>query len=254
MRRGGTWLALAGAVLALAACGGNGGDAAPDEPGLPPGLAERLAKESEAVADKLDAGDQCGAAQQADVLEDAVEQAIAEGNIPDPFQAELTAAAKKLQNEVNCPQPAPPPGKRDCEELEGQKNPSRPRRKRPKGRGEASSTSRSRSSTGAQGVQRATGTARAKTARETNERRDARRRPLWVRGTLGQGGMAAVYLAHDPSSTARSRSRCSPSICRATRPSVSASSAKRAWRRGSRTEHRGCTSTTRARRRAGRSS
>ena len=122
MRRGGTWLALAGAVLALAACGGPGGEAAPDEPGLPPGLAERLAKESEAVADKLDAGDQCGAAQQADVLEDAVEQAIAEGNIPDPFQAELTAAAKKLQNDVNCPQAAPPPAEEvDCEELEGQK-------------------------------------------------------------------------------------------------------------------------------------
>jgi hypothetical protein len=121
MRRGGTWLALAGAVLALAARGGNGGDAAPDEPGLPPGLAERLAKESEAVADKLDAGDQCGAAEQADVLEDAVEQAIAEGNVPDPFQAELTAAAKKLQNDVNCPQQPPPAPEVDCEELEGEK-------------------------------------------------------------------------------------------------------------------------------------
>jgi hypothetical protein len=121
MRRGGTWLALAGAVLALAACGGNGGDAAPEEPGLPPGLAERLAKESEAVADKLDAGDQCGAAQQADVLEDAVEQAIAEGKVPDVFQAELTAAAQKLQSDVNCPQQPPPAPEVDCEELEEQK-------------------------------------------------------------------------------------------------------------------------------------
>jgi hypothetical protein len=122
MRRGGTWLALTGAVLALAACGGNGGDAAPDEPGLPSGLAERLAKESEAVADKLDAGDQCGAAEQADVVEDAVEQAIAEGNVPDPFQAELTAAAKKLQNDVNCPQQPPPAPEVDCEGLEEQKH------------------------------------------------------------------------------------------------------------------------------------
>ena len=122
MRRGGTWLALAGALLALAACGGNGGDAAPQEPGLPSGLAERLAKESEAVADKLDAGDQCGAAEQADVLEDAVERAIAEGKVPDVFQAELTAAAKKLQSDVNCPQPPPPPPpEADCEGLEEQK-------------------------------------------------------------------------------------------------------------------------------------
>ena len=112
---------MAGAVLALAACGGNGGDAPPEEQGLPPGLAERLAKESEDVADKLDAGDQCGAAEQADVLEDAVEQAIAEGKVPEAFQAELTAAAKKLQNDVNCPQQPPPAPEADCEELEEQK-------------------------------------------------------------------------------------------------------------------------------------
>jgi chromosome segregation ATPase len=119
MRRGGTWLALAGAVLALAACGG-GGDARPEEPTLPRGLAERLAQESEGIADQLEAGDQCGAAEQADVLEDAVEQAIADGDVPDAFQAELTATARKLQNDVNCPQPEPPPAP-DCDALEEEK-------------------------------------------------------------------------------------------------------------------------------------
>lgn len=119
MRRGGTWLAVVGAVLVLAACGG-GGDARPEEPGLPRALAERLASESEAIADKLDAGDQCGAAQQADVLEDDVQQAIAAGDVPDAFQAELTATTQKLQNKVNCPQPAPPPAP-DCDGLEEQK-------------------------------------------------------------------------------------------------------------------------------------
>jgi hypothetical protein len=119
MRRGGTWLALAGAVLALAACGG-GGDARPEEPTLPRGLAERLAQESEGIADKLEAGDQCAAAEQADVLEDAVEQAIADGDVPDAFQAELAATARKLQNDVNCPQPEPQPAP-DCEELEDEK-------------------------------------------------------------------------------------------------------------------------------------
>ena len=119
MRRGGTWLALAGAVLALAACGG-GGDARPEEPRLPRAVAEQLAKESEAIADMLDADDVCGAAQQADTLVDSVEQAIAEGDVPEAFQAELTANAQKLQNDVNCPQPEPPPAP-DCDALEDEK-------------------------------------------------------------------------------------------------------------------------------------
>jgi uncharacterized protein YhaN len=119
MRRGGTWLAATGALLALAGCGG--GDARPEEPGLPRAVAERLAEESEAIADKLDAGDTCGAAQQADVLEDAVEQAIGDGDIPAAFQDELLETARQLQNNVNCPQPPPPP-EQDCEALEDERN------------------------------------------------------------------------------------------------------------------------------------
>jgi hypothetical protein len=119
MRRGGTWLAAAGAVLALAACGGGNGDTAAEQPSLPRGVAESLAQESEAIADMLDAGDECGAAQQADVLEAAVEEAIAAGQIPDEFQAELVETAQQLQNDVNCPQPPPPPD--ECAELEEEK-------------------------------------------------------------------------------------------------------------------------------------
>jgi outer membrane biosynthesis protein TonB len=119
MRRLGTWLVAAGAVLALAlaACGGS--DATPEQAGLPRALAERLASESDAIADKLDAGDECGAAQQADILESAVEEAIAAGQIPDEFQAELLENAQQLQNDVNCPQPPPPPD--ECAQLEEQK-------------------------------------------------------------------------------------------------------------------------------------
>jgi hypothetical protein len=112
------WLAATGAVLAFAGCGD--GDARPEEPGLSPAVAERLAEESEAIADRLDAGDTCGAAQQADVLEDAVEQAIGAGDVPAEFQAELLETARQLQNDVNCPQPPPPP-EEDCEALEEEK-------------------------------------------------------------------------------------------------------------------------------------
>src|SRR5687768_10272265 len=120
MRRGGTWLAPIGAVLALAACGGE--DAGPEEPGLPPRVAERLAAQSEAIADKLDAGDTCGAAQEADALENAVEQAIGSGDVPASLQSELLATARELQNDVNCPQPPqPPPPEEDCEALEEEK-------------------------------------------------------------------------------------------------------------------------------------
>lgn len=107
-------------MVALAACGG--GDARPEEPGLPRAVAERLAQESEAIAERLDAGDTCGAAKQADVLENAVEEAIGNGDVPDAFQAELLETARQLQNDVNCPQPPPPPPpEQDCEALEEEK-------------------------------------------------------------------------------------------------------------------------------------
>jgi hypothetical protein len=119
MRRGGTWLAAIGAVLALAACGG--GDARPEEPGLPPGVAERLAAQSEAIADKLDAGDTCAAAQEADVLQDEAQAAVDAGRVPPAFQNELMSTVDELVNTVNCPQPPPPAPPEDCEALEEQK-------------------------------------------------------------------------------------------------------------------------------------
>jgi hypothetical protein len=119
MRRGGTWLAAMGAVLALAACGGE--DARPEEPTLRPGLAERLAEQSEAIADKLDAGDACGAAQEADILNNQAQAAIDAGEVPPAFQSELMSTVNELVNTVNCPQPPPPPPPEDCEALEEQK-------------------------------------------------------------------------------------------------------------------------------------
>ncbi len=113
-------LAILGAVLVLAACGG--GEAPPEEPALPRALAQRLAEQSEAIADRLDAGDTCGAAHQADDFARAVEQAIGTGDVPAAFQRELRQTARQLQNDVNCPQPPPPPPPpppaQDCEALE----------------------------------------------------------------------------------------------------------------------------------------
>ena len=194
--------------------------------GCPPGLAERLAKRSEAVADKLDAGDQCGAAQQADVLEDAVEQAIAEG-MSDPFQAELTAAAKKAaeRRQLSASRASARPEEVDCEELEGEAIP-----RGPEGRGrgdEAKELDQQIKELDRQLKEcaRTTQGERA-TARETNERPDARRRPLPRRADARAGRRPSTWRT-TRSSTARSRSRSSPSICRATRRSVSDSSAKR---------------------------
>jgi hypothetical protein len=119
MRRGGTWLAAIGAVLALGACGG--GDARPEEAALPPGVAERLAEQSDAIADKLDAGDTCGAAREADLLNDEAQAAIDAGDVPPAFQAELMSTVAELVDNVNCPQPPPPPADEECEELEEQK-------------------------------------------------------------------------------------------------------------------------------------
>ena len=65
MLRFAPWLAASACALALAGCGG-GEKAAP--PTLPTSVADGLATQSESVAQMLDAGDTCGAAQEADEL------------------------------------------------------------------------------------------------------------------------------------------------------------------------------------------
>lgn len=98
----------------LAACGGNGEEAAP-EPALPSGVASDLAAQSDAVADAYAGGDVCGAAQQADNLRADVIAAIQRGDVPGPFQESLMATANELVNEINCPE-APPPAETETEE------------------------------------------------------------------------------------------------------------------------------------------
>jgi hypothetical protein len=93
-------LASLALVLALAGCGG----ATPTETqsaAIPHSVAERLAAQSESIAQTWPS-DPCGAAQQADDLKHAVDDAIASGEIPTVYQDELETAAMNLQNTANC--------------------------------------------------------------------------------------------------------------------------------------------------------
>ena len=93
------------AVLLLAAgCGGDD-ESAPPPPAIEAATAERLAATSESIADLLDQGDVCGAAQRADELRAQVTEAINARAVPERFQEELSAKANELVNEVNCPPP-----------------------------------------------------------------------------------------------------------------------------------------------------
>jgi hypothetical protein len=95
---------LLAAGLVLPGCGSD--DAQPTEtaPALPSATANRLAVQSERIADQLDAGDTCAAAHSADELDGAV----AEAEVPAEIRSELEAAAEQLVNSVNCPPPPEP--------------------------------------------------------------------------------------------------------------------------------------------------
>ena len=88
-------------VLALAGCGG----ATPtqtESASIPRSVADRLAAQSESIAAAWEAGDTCGAAQQAYDLKHAADEAIAAGDIPAAYQDELESAVENLQNTANC--------------------------------------------------------------------------------------------------------------------------------------------------------
>lgn len=92
---------LVAATLIAPACGGAEG-AAPAQPKLPRSLAESLAERSEAVAARLDAGDSCGAAEEAASLEEAALAAIESGRVPTAFEDELAASVAELTDGIPC--------------------------------------------------------------------------------------------------------------------------------------------------------
>ena len=95
-------LAALAVMLGAASCGSGSGNSAS---AIPSSVANRLAAQSESIAAALDAGDKCGAAQQADNLRHAADEAIARGSVPAAYQSDLEAAVTNLQNIVNCPPP-----------------------------------------------------------------------------------------------------------------------------------------------------
>jgi hypothetical protein len=100
-----SFIGIAALAAALAAgCGSSAKNTS--STGIPASVANRLAAQSESIAAAWDAGDQCGAAQQADDLRHAADQAIADGSVPAAYQDDLDAAVTNLQNSANCPPPS----------------------------------------------------------------------------------------------------------------------------------------------------
>jgi hypothetical protein len=89
--------------IALAGCGSSSETTA-GQPALSSGLANALADKSDEIAAALESNDECGAARLADELKDAVDAAIANGQVPVALRGELERTSTDLQNEVNCPE------------------------------------------------------------------------------------------------------------------------------------------------------
>jgi hypothetical protein len=93
------------AGFSLSACGSDQDPSPPKTvASLPAPTADRLAARSERIADQLDSGEVCEAAQSADELDGAV----AEADIPSELRSELEVATERLVNSVNCPPPPEP--------------------------------------------------------------------------------------------------------------------------------------------------
>lgn len=127
-------------MLVLAGCGGDGGEdeaAPPARPTLAKATADRLVARSDTIALKLAAGDDCGAAHEADALNADAIAAVNAGEIPGAYQEELVARTQELVNAVNCPQPVaqPEPQADEDEDDEGPGRGKKKGRKKKKGDG-----------------------------------------------------------------------------------------------------------------------
>jgi hypothetical protein len=97
------WLSVCSAALALAAAG-CGGDSTGSER-LDPVVAERLAAQSDAVADAIEANDGCAAADRLAELRAALDAEA----VPEAIRQEVERVAEREFVCVSVPPPAPPP-------------------------------------------------------------------------------------------------------------------------------------------------
>jgi hypothetical protein len=81
----------------VAGCGGE--ERAPQ---LPAGLAESLAARSDAVAERLAAGDECAAQDEAEALQRDAIEAVNGRRVPEPHQETLLGSAAALVETIDC--------------------------------------------------------------------------------------------------------------------------------------------------------
>ena len=94
----------------LAGCGGTKEEPEVQGPRIEGATANDLAAISEEIADRLDGGDRCGAAESAARLRDRVTAAINEGKVPTVYLEDLSGLANELTFELQeCAERAPPP-------------------------------------------------------------------------------------------------------------------------------------------------
>jgi hypothetical protein len=138
MRSPVAWLSACSCALALAGCGGEERRTEPS-PTLPAALAERLARDADIVAVRLEAGDPCGAASAAERLR---RQAIAAVNgpaVPSALEEELLSNVQSLFDRTAraCSAAATPapPAAADVEEADEDEDGDRGGNGRGKGKG-----------------------------------------------------------------------------------------------------------------------
>lgn len=92
----------------LIGCGGTDEEPEVQGPRIESATANDLAAISEEIADRLDSGDRCGAAESAARLRDGVTAAINGGKVPDVYLEDLSGLANELTFELQpCAEPAP---------------------------------------------------------------------------------------------------------------------------------------------------